>query len=230
MPLSGIQIYKLLPQTNCKECGFPTCLAFAMKLAAKQADLAACPYVTEASKAQLAKSAAPPMRLVTIKGSGCEVKVGNEVVLFRHDKTFYNPTGIFLKVKDDQPAGAIQARVSLAEAYKVSYVGMDLVIDGFAVEAVSGSPEAFAAAVQAVRQASKKPLILMSPDPTVLASGLKHLAGECPLLYAADARNWEALSGLAKQHPAALAVAGDTLDNLADLTQKIKRAGWRIWC
>ena len=225
MPLTGIQIYKLLPQTNCKECGFPTCLAFAMKLGAKQAELSACPYVSEASKTQLAESAAPPMRLVTLKGSGCEVKVGNEVVLFRHDKTFYNPTGMFLKVRDDQTASAIQARVAQAEAYKVSYVGVDLMLDGYAIEAVSGSPEAFAAAVQAVRQASKRPLILISADPPVLAAGLKHLAGESPLLFAANAKNWEALAGLAKQHLAALAVAGDTLDGLADLTQKIKACG-----
>src|SRR3974390_48264 len=79
MALSGIQIYKLLPQTNCKECGFPTCLAFAMKLAAKQVELSACPYVSEASKAQLAESAAPPMRLVSLRSDGHEVKVGNEV-------------------------------------------------------------------------------------------------------------------------------------------------------
>ncbi len=73
---SGIQIYKLLPQTNCKECGFPTCLAFAMKLAAKQVELSACPYVSETSKAQLAESSAPPIRLVTLKSDGNEVKVG----------------------------------------------------------------------------------------------------------------------------------------------------------
>jgi len=225
MPLTGIQIYKLLPQTNCKECGFPTCLAFAMKLAAKQAELAACPYVSEASKTQLAESAAPPMRLVTLKGSGTEVKAGNEVVLFRHDKTFYNPTGIFLKVRDDLPASAIQARVGQAEAYKVSYVGVDLMLDGFAVEAISGTPEAFTAAVQAVRQASKRPLILMSSDPSVLAAGLGHLGGESPLLYAANAKNWEALAGLARQHSTSLAVAAGTLDDLADLTQKIKACG-----
>ena len=225
MPLSGIQIYKLLPQTNCKECGFPTCLAFAMKLASKQADLAACPYVTAESKAQLADSAAPPMRLITLKGIGCEVKVGNEVVLFRHEKTFYNPTGMFLSVRDDQPASAIQAVVSQAEAYKVTYVGMELALDGYAVKSVAGTPEAFAAAVQAVRSASKRPLILISPDPAVLAAGLKHLSGEVPLLYTANANNWEAMAGLAKQHPAALAVAGETLDDLADLTQKIKAAG-----
>ena len=225
MPLTGIQIYKLLPQTNCKECGYPTCLAFAMKLAAKQADLAACPYVSEASKTQLAESAAPPMRLVTVKGSGSEIKVGNEVVLFRHEKTFYNPTGMFLSVKDNLTASAIQTRVSQAEAYKVSYVGVDLALDGYAIEAVSGSPEAFAAAVQAVRQASKRPLILVSSDPLVLAAGLKHLAGEAPLLCAANAKNWEAMAALAHQHAAALVAAAGTLDDLADLTQKIKACG-----
>src|SRR3972149_3059593 len=83
MALSGIQIYKLLPQTNCKECGFPTCLAFAMKLAAKQVELGSCPYVTEESKKQLAESAAPPIRLITLKADGREVKAGNEVCLYR---------------------------------------------------------------------------------------------------------------------------------------------------
>jgi acetyl-CoA decarbonylase/synthase complex subunit gamma len=225
MPLTGIQIYKLLPQTNCKDCGYPTCLAFAMKLAAKQAELSACPHVTETSKAQLAESAAPPMRLVTLKGRGAEVKVGNETVLFRHDKTFYNQPGFFMLVKDAESAGEIQAKVAQAEAYKVSYVGKELALDGYAIESVSGSPEAFAAAVQTVRQASKRPLILISRSAAVLAAGLKHLPGECPLLYAAGADNWEALADLAKQHPAALAVTGDSLEALADLTQKIKGRG-----
>ena len=103
MALSGIQIYKMLPQTNCKECGFPTCLAFAMKLAAKQVELGSCPYVSEASKKQLAESAAPPIRLITLKANGTEVKVGNEVVMFRHEKTFYNKPGLFLRVKASDP-------------------------------------------------------------------------------------------------------------------------------
>jgi acetyl-CoA decarbonylase/synthase complex subunit gamma len=220
MPLTGIQIYKLLPQTNCKECGFPTCLSFAMKLAAKQAELSACPYVTDESKTQLAESAAPPMRLVTLKSSGHEVKVGNETVLFRHDKTFYNHPGMFLRIGDDESPSAIQAKAAQADAYKVAYVGMELVLDGFAIESVAGSPEAFAAAVQAVRAVSKRPLVLISKNPQVLLLG-----GECPMLYAADAGNWEVLADLAKAHPAVLAVTGDSLDRLAELTQKIKARG-----
>ena len=110
MALTGIQIYKLLPQTNCKECGFPTCLAFAMKLAAKQVELSDCPYVSEESQAQLAESAAPPIRLVALKSNGYETKAGNEVVLFRHEKTFYNMPGIFVRILDTETGEDIQAR------------------------------------------------------------------------------------------------------------------------
>src|SRR4030066_731102 len=161
MALTGIQIYKLLPQTTCKECGFPTCLAFAMKLSAKQVELSACPYVTPEAKAQLAESAAPPIRLIMLKSNGYEAKAGNEVVLFRHDKTFYNKPGFFIRVYDNQPAETIKTMVTEANAYAVNYAGMDLTGDGFAVASASGAPNAFTAAIQSVRAASKRPIILM---------------------------------------------------------------------
>jgi acetyl-CoA decarbonylase/synthase complex subunit gamma len=219
MALSGIQIYKMLPQTNCKECGFPTCLAFAMKLAAKQVELSGCPYVSDASKKQLAESAAPPIRLVTLK-AGSEVKAGNEVVLFRHEKTFYNKPGVFVRVKASDADAA--KKVAAADAYKVNYVGMDFVIDGFAVEADGGN---FAAAVKTVRGATKRPLILISNDAAALDSALGEISGEAALIYAADASNCDALADVAKKHKAALVVKADTLDALADLTQKVQAKG-----
>lgn len=225
MALSGIQIYKLLPQTNCKECGFPTCLAFAMKLAAKQVELSSCPYVSEGSKAQLAESAAPPIRLVALKSNGFEVKAGNEVVLYRHEKTFYNKPGVFVKVKDDRPTDEIKAAVAEAETFIVNYVGINLTIDGFAVESVSGQPAKFAEAIGAVRAASKKPLILVSQNPDEMAAGLRAVDGETPLVVGADTGNWEAMADLAKQHKAALAVVGDTLEGLSELTEKVKGKG-----
>ena len=225
MPLTGIQIYKLLPQTNCKECGFPTCLAFAMKLAAKQVELSSCPYVKEEAKAQLAESAAPPVRLVTLKSDGYEVKSGNEVVLFRHEKTFYNKPGIFVKVQDDQTAEKVQGAVASGEAYAVNYVGMDLHLDGFAVEDVRHDPATFGATVKTVRRSSKRPLILVSRDPKTMAAGLQALSGECPLLCAADSSNWEAMADLAKQAKAALVVSSASLAELAGLTEKIKTKG-----
>ena len=221
MALSGIQIYKLLPQTNCKECGFPTCLAFAMKLAAKQVELSGCPYVSEESKTQLAESSAPPVRLITLKGVGTEIKVGNEVCLYRHEKTFFNKTGVFVRIKSSQPD--IAATVAKADAFKVVYVGMDFTLDGFAVEA--DDPAKFADAVKAVRSATKRPLILISKDPNVLKAGTAALPGETPLLAGADSTNWEGMAALAAQSKAALAVSADSLDALVDIVEKVKSKG-----
>jgi acetyl-CoA decarbonylase/synthase complex subunit gamma len=218
MALSGIQIYKLLPQTNCKECGFPTCLAFAMKLAAKQVELSSCPYVSDESKEQLAASSAPPIRLVTLK-AGTEVKAGNEVVMFRHEKTFYNKPGLFVRYKASD--NEIAKKAAEVEAYVVNYVGMDFTIDGFAVEADGGN---LAAAVKAVRGASQRPLILIG-DAATLPAGLEACSGETPMIYAADASNWEAMADLAAKYKAALAVKGESLDELAELTEKIKAKG-----
>jgi len=225
MALSGLDIYKLLPRTNCKECGFPTCLAFAMKLAAKQAELVQCPYVSEESKAKLAAAAAPPIRLITLSADGRKIETGNETVLFRHEKTFYHPTGLLVRVPDTLSLDEIKALAQAAANYKVDYVGIGLRLDGLAVEAASGNAGAFAAAVAAVREACTMPLVLVTEDPAIMAAGLAKTAGVTPLLCAATAANWEAMSKLAKEAKAPLAVRGDTIEELAELTQKLNGAG-----
>ncbi|MEW5985737.1 MAG: acetyl-CoA decarbonylase/synthase complex subunit gamma [Chloroflexota bacterium] len=225
MALSGIQIYKLLPQTNCKDCGYPTCLAFAMKLAAKQVELSLCPHVSEVSKAQLAESAAPPIRLITLSADGHQVKAGHETTLFRHEKTFVNKPGFFLRVSDDHTPAAIQAQLAPAAAYRVTYVGRELSLDGFAVESFTGDPAAFAAAVQATRAVAERPLILISRQPAVIATGLLVAGDKGTLIHAANPGNWEAMAALAKQYGAALVVQASTLEELAGLTEKIKAKG-----
>jgi acetyl-CoA decarbonylase/synthase complex subunit gamma len=222
MALSGIQIYKLLPQTNCKDCGFPTCLAFAMKLAAKQAELELCPHVSEESAAQLSEASAPPVRPMGIKSNGYEVKAGNEVVLFRHEKTFYSRPGLFVRVYDSMPADEIKAKVTPADKYVVDYVGIDLGLGGFAVQANGGD---MAVAVAAVREVSHKPLILIG-NPEELKAGLAKLAeGEVALLAHATAENWEEVAALAKEHNAPMAIQADTVDEMVALSEKVQAAG-----
>ncbi len=226
MALTGIQIYKLLPKTNCKECGFPTCLAFAMKLAAKQAELSACPYVSEEAKAKLEAASAPPIRLVTVSADGHEAKAGNEVVLYRHEKTFYNKPGLFLRVYDDMSADEIQAKAKPASEYVVEYVGIELDMAGTAIQARGGD---FVAAVEAVRAVSDKPLILIA-DPDALDAALAKLQeigieNDRPLICAADADNWQAMAELGKKYNVPVTVKADTLEGLADLTEKLKEAG-----
>jgi acetyl-CoA decarbonylase/synthase complex subunit gamma len=225
MALSGLEIYKLLPQTNCKDCDYPTCLAFAMKLAAKQAELKDCPHVSEEAASKLEAASSPPIRLVEIQGENGKVSIGNETVLFRHEKTFYNKPGLFLRLKDTDGAETIASNVKEADAFSVDYVGIDLFLDGFAVEAASGDAGTFKAAIEAVRQNSKKPIILIVSGDELVKAGLEATQGTRPLLYAADADNWEAMGAFAKEAGVPLAVKAEGLDSASELTENLKGLG-----
>jgi acetyl-CoA decarbonylase/synthase complex subunit gamma len=215
MALSGIQIYKLLPQTNCKDCDFPTCLAFAMKLAAKQVELELCPHVSEESQAQLSEASAPPVRPLVLKSNGNSVKAGNEVVLFRHEKTFYSHPGLFVRVNSSMSPEEIKAKVEPADKFMVDYVGIELEMNGFAVQA----------AVATVREISHKPLILIG-EPDEVKAGLENLGeGETALIGFATTDNWEAMAALAKDSKAALAIQADNVDEMVAISEKVQAAG-----
>jgi acetyl-CoA decarbonylase/synthase complex subunit gamma len=225
MALTGLEIYKLLPQTNCKDCNFPTCLAFAMKLAAKQAELKDCPHVSEEAAQKLEAASAPPIRLVEVHGGNGKLQVGNETVLFRHEKTFYHMPGLFWHLRDDDGAEALKKKVKDVDAYQADYVGIDLKLDGYAIEAKSGDPAAFASAVEAVRSVSKKPLILLAPTPELAKAGVEASGDTRPLLYHATKDNWQEMGEVAKTAGVPLAIRGESFEELAELTESLKNAG-----
>jgi len=222
MALSGIQIYKLLPQTNCKDCDYPTCLAFAMKLAAKQVELSLCPHVSEEAMEQLSEAAAPPVRPISINSNGYEIKAGNEVVLFRHEKTFYSRPGLFIRVYDSQTPEDIKAKVSPADSYNVEYVGIDLSISGFVIQANGGD---FKAAVASVREVSHKPLIFIGDLDSIKAGISELVEGEKPLVCHATLENWESMAKFAIENDVPLGVKADSVDEMVDLTEKLQNAG-----
>jgi acetyl-CoA decarbonylase/synthase complex subunit gamma len=226
MALSGLEIYKLLPKTNCKECGFPTCLAFAMKLAQKQVELDACPYVSQEAKEALSAASAPPIRLIKLGSGAREFQVGNETVMFRHEKTFFNKPALALRIKDTEPADAIAAKTDVVNAYSVERVGMNMAFGAIAIENASGDATSFANAVAAVRSKSDLPFVLMSDNADALKAALAKEGGHKPLLCAATAGNWEAMAAVAKAGGVSLVVrSSDGLDELADLTTKLGNAG-----
>ena len=226
MALSGLEIYKLLPKTNCRDCGFPTCLAFAMKLAAKQAELAACPHVSEEAKNALEAASAPPIRLITFGKNEHKVEVGNETVLFRHEKTFYHPPALLVRVTDAMPLQELLETVAAVDAYRVERVGMLFGYNGLAVQSTKGDAAAFAETVAAVRSKTKLPLLLMADHPAVLAAGLEKEGGLGPMLYAATPANWQEVGKLAKAKgvPVVARADGD-LSALAELCENLKGAG-----
>lgn len=222
MALSGIEIYKLLPQTNCKDCGFPTCLAFAMKLASKQVELAKCPHVSEESKEKLAEASAPPVRPLSLKSDGYTVEAGNEVVLFRHKKRFYTRPGLFVRVRDSLTEEEIKRKVRPVDEYQSEYVGIELRMDGIAVQADGGD---FGGAVVAVREVTQLPLILIG-EADEIQDGLAHLdEDEVPLLAHAAEGNWQEMAELAADGGFPLAVEAGDVDQAVDLTEKVGEAG-----
>jgi len=126
MAMTGIEIFKLLPKTNCKECGFPTCLAFAMALASGKTELDKCPHVSEEAKAKLAESSAPPIRTVQIGAGDKALKVGGELVLFRHEKTFTNPAGLGVLVTDTMDEAELKGKIERLNKLSYERVGLML--------------------------------------------------------------------------------------------------------
>ncbi len=221
MALTGIDIFKQLPKTNCRACGQPTCLAFAMKLAQKQASLDQCPHVSEEAKAALEGASAPPIKLITIGAGERKLEVGNETVLFRHEETFYHPTGLAVMVDASLAEAELKARLEAIAQAGFERVGQSLRLDAVAIK---GEGEAFVKAAQAAAQ-SPMPLVLMNEDPGTMGQALAAVAAKRPLIYAATAANVEAMAALAKQHKCPLAIRGADLASLADLSEKAQAAG-----
>jgi acetyl-CoA decarbonylase/synthase complex subunit gamma len=222
MALKALDIFKNLPKTNCKKCGNPTCLAFAMKLAQKKASLDECPDVSEAGKAALEGASVPPIHLVTIGSDSNSLKIGNETVMFRHEETFYHPPGIAVCIKDD--ADNIEAAVEKVANLKFHRVGTDIKVDVIAISNTSGDSSKFKAAVEAANSKNLT-IVLMSDSTENLAAALEICASNKPLIHAANKNNWEAYAKLAKDYKCPLAVKIDDPENMTELPAKIKNAG-----
>jgi len=225
MPLTGIEIFKLLPKTNCGECGVPTCLAFAMNLATGKAELSACPYVSEEAKAKLTEAAAPPITPVTIGVGDRALKVGGETVMFRHEKRFENPPGFAILISDTMEESEIDNRLKRFNELQYERVGLTLRPELVAVKDDSGDATKFEALVNKVKQKSDCGIILMSSNPDILAAGLKACVDRKPLLYPATEDNLDRLADLAKENSCPVAVKASNLEELAQLTTKLTEAG-----
>jgi len=226
MALSGVEIFKLLPKTNCKKCGFPTCLAFAMKLAQRQINLDACPDVSDEAKRILGEAAAPPIRGITIGTGEKAVKVGEETVLFRHEKRFINPCAFALSIKDTLTSEEIRKRVKDVLDSEIERVGQRLRVDMISIDNESGDSGRFGEVVKLIVQdAPHLPLILKSLNPSSIEAGVSHCSDKRPLIYAATSDNLPAMVKIAKDHNTVLTAYAEDLNALSTLTEKIKAMG-----
>lgn len=225
MALTGIQIFKLLPKTNCKECGVPTCLAFAMNLASGKAELDACPYVSDEAKEQLAEASAPPIRPVAVGKGVRKFTTGGETVQYRHEKTFYNQTALAAMVSSDISDSDLEAKLKVWNAFQFERVGLNLRPELVALKDANGDKDAFAKKAKTIAETSEFNLVLMSENADVMKAGIEAGKFKRPLIYAATEANADDFGALAKDNDLPLAVKADSVEGLVPLTDKLTAMG-----
>ena len=225
MALTGIQIFKLLPKTNCKECGVPTCLAFAMNLASGKAELDACPYVSDEAREQLAEASAPPIRPVVVGKGVRKATTGGETVQYRHEKTFFNPTLLAAQVNSDISADDLAAKLKGWNALQFERVGLNLRPELVALKDVNGDAGAFGAAAKQIADTSEFNVILMTEDADVMKAGVEAAGSKRPLMYGATAANVDAMGALAKDNDLPVGIKADSVEDLVPLSDKLAEMG-----
>ncbi|MEM2999406.1 MAG: acetyl-CoA decarbonylase/synthase complex subunit gamma [Candidatus Bathyarchaeia archaeon] len=228
--LSPIDVYKLLPKINCKECGEANCMAFATKIVNREVQIDQCPPLLkkEHEKAynQLKEMLKPPVKEVIVGVGDRAVKLGGKLVMYRHEFTYFNPTAIAIDVTDQMSEEELLSRVKRAEQFSYEYIGYTLKLDMIAVRSTSGDPEKFKATVKKVSENTKLPLILCALNPNVAEAGLMAAPKARPLLYAATADNWRDMAELALMYNCPLVVsAPNDLDMLMSLTKTLLAYG-----
>ncbi len=224
MALSGLDIFKLLPKTNCKECGHPTCLAFAMALAQKKVSLDECPHASDEAREQLAAAAAPPMQTVTFGAGDAECQVGGETVLFRHEEKFHRPTVLAVTLPDDLDEAALKARCETIRGFAFERIGQPMPVEAVAVTNPSGDASRFTAAAEAAGGTGKA-VILVTEDAEAAKAALEKVGDATPLLCGATTDTADAMGAAAAEAGCPVVARAAEAETLADLTETLKEAG-----
>jgi len=220
MALKGLDIFKLTPKTNCKECGNPTCMAFSMKVAQGAISLDKCPHMSEEALAKLGEATAPPMKALKL-GAGDELGLGGETVLFRHDKTFVSKTLYAVSVC----ANSYDSKIEDIKKIDYERIGERMYVEMLFL-AYNGDSAAYAELVKKAMDTGRT-LILDCSDVDAARAALAICKDKKPLLNGANAANYEAMTALAQEMGVVLGVSGANLDELYDTVQAIEKIGYK---
>ncbi|NLL89597.1 MAG: acetyl-CoA decarbonylase/synthase complex subunit gamma [Dehalococcoidales bacterium] len=225
MAITGIEIFKLLPKTNCGECGVPTCLAFAMSLAAGKTELAKCPYLSPEAKNKLEEASTPPIRPVVIGKGEYAKKIGGDTVMFRHEKRFENAPAIALLISDDMEESDIDGRIERFNTLVYERVGQTLHGEMVAVKCQSGNANKYKALINKVVQKCKASIMLTSNNADMLEAGLSVCTAARPLIHALTKENFDRIASLVKEHSCPVVVKDDSIDAIIELTGRLEQSG-----
>ena len=219
MALKGLDIFKLSPKKNCKECGSPTCMAFCMKVAQGAVELSKCPYFSEEALATLNSATAPLMKTISVG----DYKLGGETVLFRHEKTLVNKNLFAVSVCTCMDDATVDAK--LAEATKVDYerIGERMYVEFIQVSNCQNDPAVYAKLVEKAA-ATGRALVLECWDVACAKAALA-VAGKNVILDGATPANWEAMNEVATAAGVALGVWAENISDLYDTVKNLEGKG-----
>ena len=219
MALKGLDIFKLSPKKNCKECGSPTCMAFCMKVAQGAVSIDKCPYFSDEAKAMLNEQTAPPMKTITVG----DHKMGGETVLYRHEKTLVNKNLFAVAISTDMSEAEVDAK--LAEMAKVDYerIGERMYVEFLFVRNTGSDAAAYTKLVEKAA-ATGRSLVLECWDAECAKAALA-VAGKDVILDGATPANWEALSEVATAAGVTLGVWAENLSDLYDTVKNLEAKG-----
>ncbi|MFH1834606.1 MAG: acetyl-CoA decarbonylase/synthase complex subunit gamma [Methanobacteriota archaeon] len=219
--ITAMEAYKLLPKTNCKDCGEATCMSFALKLVSREAELGKCPHLKGGELHELSDKVTPYIRPVEIGVGDSAIVVGGEEVMYRHELKFFSPTKIFIDVSDSMSESEIGDRIKFASDFTVERMGEVLTLDGLALRCASDDPKKYGKFVEKVSRRYDGPIILCSLNAKVLEQGLKIVGERKPLVYAASKDNLGEVGALAKKHDCPLVVYSSSLQELGEMTSSL---------
>lgn len=225
MALTGIQIFKMTPKKNCKECGCPTCMAFAMKVAQGALEISKCPHMSEDALAELSEATAPPMKTIKVGAGENEYTLGGETVLYRHEKTFVSKTRYAVAVCTDMDDAAVDAK--LAELQKVDYdrIGERMYVEMVYVNFNEGADKDRYVEMVKKAAATGRTLVLGCKDVEVAKAALEVCKDGKPVLNGATAANYAEMNEVAKAAGVVLGVAGADLNEIYDTVAALEKAG-----
>ena len=221
---TAIEYFKLLPKTNCKDCGQPTCLAFAMQLANQKAKIEDCPHVESGAKDSIAEAAAPPVKTITVGTGNAKIPMGGETVLYRHERRFINPIAYALTLSDE--CDDIAKRVDYVKSLQFDRIGMIFKADMISIRNDSKDPAKFKAVVEEVMKLWNEPFVLESDDPAAIKEAVAVSKARVPLIYGASADNFDSMLAIAKENKVPLGIKATSLEEAVALSEKAKAAGY----
>jgi len=228
MEIKASDIKDMLPEKgkkNCKECGVPTCFAFALKLSKRQAELSACPHLEAEARQTLEGLLSPPMRLITLGSGEHEIQMGDERVMFRHEQGFSHAPALAVVVSDNASDEEVDKKINQVSKFELDRIGNVYRIDLLALKFDSGDRGRFLDVVKKAHEASPMGALIMADGLEALFEARDVYADRKPLIYPITAENVDAALPRIKEKPTAVGVKADGVEALIPLTRKLSEAG-----